>query len=69
MVIKIIQLMKRFVRGKTKFAEAVHVLYDPERVSLETLLTSFFKVVDPTSKNRQGNDVGDQYRSGIYYKR
>ena len=54
--------------GKTKFAEAVHVLYDPERASLETLLTSFFKVVDPTSKNRQGNDVGDQYRSGIYYK-
>jgi peptide methionine sulfoxide reductase msrA/msrB len=46
----------------------VHVLYDPERVSLEALLTSFFKVVDPTSKNRQGNDVGDQYRSGIYYK-
>ena len=54
--------------GKTNFAETVHVLYDPERVSLETLLTSFFKVVDPTSKNKQGNDVGDQYRSGIYYK-
>lgn len=54
--------------GKTKFAETVHVLYDPERVSLETLLISFFKVVDPTSKDRQGNDVGDQYRSGIYYK-
>ncbi len=54
--------------GKTNFAETVHVLYDPERVSLETLLTSFFKVVDPTSKNKQGSDVGDQYRSGIYYK-
>ena len=54
--------------GKTKFAEAVHVLYDPEKVSLEKLLISFFKVVDPTSKNKQGNDVGDQYRSGIYYK-
>ncbi|MGH4137390.1 peptide-methionine (R)-S-oxide reductase MsrB [Clostridium sp.] len=53
--------------GKTNFAETVHVLYDPERVSLETLLTSYFKVVDPTSKNRQGNDVGSQYRSGIYY--
>ncbi|MGV8984417.1 peptide-methionine (S)-S-oxide reductase MsrA [Clostridium sp.] len=54
--------------GETNFAETVHVLYDPERVSLETLLTSFFKVIDPTSENRQGNDVGDQYRSGIYYK-
>jgi peptide methionine sulfoxide reductase msrA/msrB len=54
--------------GNTKFAETVHVQYDPERVTLETLLTGFFKVVDPTSQNKQGNDVGDQYRSGIYYK-
>lgn len=54
--------------GKTNFAETVHVLYDPQRVSLENLLTSFFKVVDPTSKNKQGNDVGSQYRSGIYFK-
>lgn len=54
--------------GKTNFAETVHVLYDPDRVSLETLLTDFFKVIDPTSQNRQGNDVGNQYRSGIYYK-
>ncbi|MEG0370940.1 MAG: peptide-methionine (R)-S-oxide reductase MsrB [Clostridium sp.] len=56
------------VRGNTKFAETVHVKYDPEMVSLENLLTNFFKVVDPTSQNKQGNDVGDQYRSGIYYK-
>ncbi|NDL68702.1 peptide-methionine (R)-S-oxide reductase MsrB [Anaerotalea alkaliphila] len=48
-------------------AETVHVRYDPERVDLETLLSYFFKVVDPTSINRQGNDVGVQYRSGIYY--
>ncbi|MBU3114262.1 peptide-methionine (S)-S-oxide reductase MsrA [Clostridium lacusfryxellense] len=54
--------------GKTNFAETVYVQYDPDRVSLETLLTDFFKVVDPTSQNRQGNDVGNQYRSGIYYK-
>ncbi|MFA9397747.1 MAG: peptide-methionine (S)-S-oxide reductase MsrA [Clostridiaceae bacterium] len=54
--------------GTTNFAETVHVLYDPERVSLETLLTYFFKVVDPTSENRQGNDMGSQYRSGVYYK-
>lgn len=55
-------------RGNTKFAETVHVQYDPEIVTLETLLTDFFKVVDPTTQNKQGNDVGDQYRSGIYYK-
>ena len=54
--------------GKTNSAETVHVLYDPGRVSLEILLTDFFKVVDPTSQNRQGNDAGNQYRSGIYYK-
>ena len=50
--------------GKTNFAETVHVLYDPDRVSLETLLTDFFKVIDPTSQNRQGNDVGNQYQIG-----
>ena len=42
--------------------------YDPQRIQLATLLTYFFKVVDPTSLNRQGNDRGIQYRSGIYYK-
>ncbi len=48
-------------------AETVHVKYDPTLVSLETLLDYFFYVVDPTSINRQGNDVGPNYRSGIYY--
>jgi peptide methionine sulfoxide reductase msrA/msrB len=48
-------------------AETVHIQYDPSLSSLETLLNYFFYVVDPTSINRQGNDVGPSYRSGIYY--
>lgn len=48
-------------------AETVHVLYDPNRVSLEDLLGYYFKVIDPTSVNKQGNDRGVQYRTGIYY--
>ena len=54
--------------SNTGHAETVHVKYDPQRVSLETLLEYFFMIIDPTAKNRQGNDVGSQYRSGIYYK-
>ncbi len=52
----------------TGHAETVRVLYDSEQVKLEDLLNKFFKVVDPTSLNKQGNDVGTQYRSGIYYE-
>ncbi len=52
----------------TGHAETVRVLYDPNVVTLDELLTKFFKVVDPTSLNKQGNDVGTQYRSGIYYE-
>lgn len=48
-------------------AETVHVKYDPERVTLEVLLDYYFKVIDPTSLNKQGNDRGVQYRTGIYY--
>jgi peptide methionine sulfoxide reductase msrA/msrB len=53
---------------KTGHSEAVHVKYDPDRVSLETILEYYFKVIDPTIKNRQGNDIGPQYRTAIYYK-
>ncbi len=49
-------------------AEAVYVQYDPSKISLQTLLTYFFKAVDPTTLNRQGPDVGRQYRSGIYFR-
>lgn len=53
--------------GEDNFVETVEVLYDPERISLHELLDYFFKVIDPTMKNQQGNDRGVQYRTGIYY--
>lgn len=53
--------------NNTGHAETVKVVYDPMSISTEQLLDGFFKVVDPTSVNRQGNDRGSQYRSGIYY--
>ena len=53
--------------GKSGFAETVKVEYDPEQISLEKLLELFFKTIDPTGVNRQGNDMGPQYRTGIYY--
>ena len=51
----------------TGHAETVHVTYDPERITLKELLEQYFKVIDPTLVNRQGGDVGVQYRTGIYY--
>ncbi len=53
--------------GTTGYAEAVHVTYDPAEVSLETLTRQFFKIINPISVNRQGNDRGSQYRTGLYY--
>ena len=52
---------------KTGFAEVVKVHYDEKVISLEKLLVLFFKTIDPTSLNKQGNDVGTRYRVGIYY--
>ena len=51
----------------TGFAETVHITYDPATVSLELLLELYFKSIDPLSLNRQGEDEGTQYRTGIYY--
>ena len=51
----------------TGHAETVKVVYDESRLPLKALLERFFKAVDPISVNRQGNDVGTQYRTGIYY--
>lgn len=48
-------------------AETVEVIYDTHKISLQDLVEYFFKIIDPTSINRQGNDVGIQYRTGIYY--
>lgn len=53
--------------GRTGHAEAVFVEYDPNIIDLEHLLEQFFLTINPLQKNRQGNDRGSQYRSGIYY--
>ena len=51
----------------TDHAETVHVTYDETVVSLYDILRYYFRVIDPLSVNKQGNDVGRQYRTGIYY--
>lgn len=53
--------------GNTGHAETVHLVYRPDQVSLKDLTAHFFMIIDPLAENRQGNDVGSQYRSGIYY--
>lgn len=53
--------------GYTNAAEAVEVVYDSGKVSLRFLVRLYFMTIDPTSVNRQGNDAGTQYRTGIYY--
>jgi peptide-methionine (S)-S-oxide reductase len=53
--------------GNTGHAEVVRLTYDPQVIGLPDLLNIFFSTHDPTTLNRQGNDVGTQYRSGIYY--
>ena len=58
---------KQVKAGDTGFAETVRIKYDPAVVSLELLLDLYFKSIDPLSLNRQGEDSGTQYRTGIYY--
>ena len=58
---------KQVKAGGTGFAETVRIKYDPAVVSLELLLDLYFKSIDPLSLNRQGEDEGTQYRTGIYY--
>ncbi len=54
-------------KGNTMAAETVYIKYDTSLISLETLLNVYFVSIDPTSVNKQGHDVGVQYRTGIYY--
>ena len=58
---------KQVCTGATGHVETVHVTYDPTIVSLKTLVEQLFAIIDPLSFNRQGNDVGSQYRTGVYY--
>lgn len=51
----------------TGYAETVYIKYDENIIALEKILQDFWKVIDPTLMNRQGGDVGTQYRTGIYY--
>ena len=53
--------------GNTYFAEVCTVTYDESKLKLEMLLDEYWGIINPTSLNKQGNDVGSQYRTGIYY--
>ncbi len=58
---------KEVCEGTTGHAEAINIVYDPEKITFDELLKVFWETHDPTTPNRQGNDVGPQYRSVIFY--
>ena len=53
--------------GDTGYRETVHVTYDANKISLDAILFVFFNAIDPTVENQQGNDIGTQYQTGVYY--
>ena len=59
---------EQICQGDTGHAEVVRLTFDADEISLEEILEIFFHTHDPTTLNRQGNDVGTQYRSGIYFE-
>ncbi len=58
---------KQVCEGNTGHAEVIQIVYDPKKISFDELLKAFWESHDPTTLNRQGNDVGPQYRSVIFY--
>ena len=59
---------RQVCEGDTGHAEVIRITFDPEQISFKEILQVFFSVHDPTTLNRQGNDVGTQYRSAIFYQ-
>lgn len=59
---------REVIYENTGHAETVHVQYDPERIDLESLVSEFFMIIDPTLLNQQGNDKGTQYRTAVFYE-
>jgi len=58
---------KQVCTGETGHAECLQIVYDPSKISFDELLEVFWETHDPTTLNRQGNDIGTQYRSGVFY--
>lgn len=54
--------------GRTGHAESIEIVFDPSRIGYREILEAFFQIHDPTTPDRQGNDIGSQYRSAIFYR-